>query len=102
MLHLLETRKDALIEQAEKEKLSYEVIDGSVPAEKRKDIVARFEPVRYVYCFVYNLQVMDLHLQKLQPSGVHQHTMLSTFNSLTDVYTEPAKQKNRNHIDCST
>ena len=44
--------RDALIEQAEKEKLSYEVIDGSVPAEKRKDIVGRFQAgqIRVLFC----------------------------------------------------
>ena len=35
--------RDALIKIAEKKKISYELIDGSVPAEKRKDIVARFQ-----------------------------------------------------------
>ena len=35
--------RDALIKIAEKKKISYEVIDGSVPAHKRKDIVSRFQ-----------------------------------------------------------
>ena len=35
--------RDALIKIAEKKKISYELIDGSVPPQKRKDIVARFQ-----------------------------------------------------------
>lgn len=35
--------RDALIKIAEKEKISYELIDGSVPAHKRVDIVQRFQ-----------------------------------------------------------
>ena len=35
--------RDALIELAEKQGVTYEVIDGTVKAEKRKDIVARFQ-----------------------------------------------------------
>jgi len=35
--------RDALIELAEKLDISYEVIDGEVKAERRKDIVARFQ-----------------------------------------------------------
>lgn len=35
--------RDALIKIAEKKKISYELIDGSVPAHKRKDIVSRFQ-----------------------------------------------------------
>ena len=35
--------RDALITIAKKKKISYELIDGSVPAQKRKDIVARFQ-----------------------------------------------------------
>lgn len=47
--------RDALIEIAEKEKISYEVIDGSVPAHKRKDIVQRFQ--------AGHLQVLFCHPQ---------------------------------------
>lgn len=44
--------RDALIELATKQKISYEVIDGSVPAEKRKDIVQRFQAgqIRVLFC----------------------------------------------------
>ena len=44
--------KDALVALAEKEGISYEIIDGSVPAEKRKDIVARFQAghLRVLFC----------------------------------------------------
>lgn len=35
--------RDALIKIAEREKISYELIDGTVPAHKRKDIVQRFQ-----------------------------------------------------------
>ena len=35
--------RDALVELAEKQGVTYEVIDGTVKAEKRKDIVARFQ-----------------------------------------------------------
>ena len=44
--------RDALVELAEKEGLSYEVIDGSVPAERRKDIVARYQAgqIRVLFC----------------------------------------------------
>jgi SNF2 family DNA or RNA helicase len=44
--------RDALINLATKQKISYEVIDGSVPAEKRKDIVQRFQAgqIRVLFC----------------------------------------------------
>lgn len=44
--------RDALIQLAEKQKISYEIIDGSVPAEKRKDIVQRFQAghIRVLFC----------------------------------------------------
>jgi SNF2 family DNA or RNA helicase len=44
--------RDALIDLATKQKISYEVIDGSVPAEKRKDIVQRFQAgqIRVLFC----------------------------------------------------
>ena len=35
--------RDALVKLAEKKNISYEIIDGSIPAHKRKDIVARFQ-----------------------------------------------------------
>ena len=35
--------RDALVELAEKQGVSYEIIDGTVKAEKRKDIVARYQ-----------------------------------------------------------
>ncbi len=44
--------RDALIALAEKEGISYEVIDGTVPAERRKDIVQRFQAgqIRTLFC----------------------------------------------------
>ena len=44
--------RDALVELANKEGITYEVIDGSVPAEKRKDIVARFQAgqIKVLFC----------------------------------------------------
>ena len=44
--------RDALVELANKEGITYEVIDGSVPAEKRKDIVARFQTaqIKVLFC----------------------------------------------------
>ena len=44
--------RDALIQLAEKEGISYEVIDGTVPAERRKDIVQRFQAgqIRTLFC----------------------------------------------------
>ena len=44
--------RDALIDLATKQKISYEVIDGSVPAEKRKDMVQRFQAgqIRVLFC----------------------------------------------------
>ena len=35
--------RDALVELANKEGITYDVIDGTVPAERRKDIVARYQ-----------------------------------------------------------
>jgi SNF2 family DNA or RNA helicase len=35
--------RDSLTAIADRDKISYEIIDGSVPAEKRKDIVSRFQ-----------------------------------------------------------
>ena len=51
--------RDALIKIAEKKKISYELIDGSVPAEKRKDIVARFQAGQ--------IQVLFAHPQSAGP-----------------------------------
>jgi SNF2 family DNA or RNA helicase len=44
--------RDALVELANKEGITYEIIDGSVPAEKRKDIVARFQAgqIKVLFC----------------------------------------------------
>jgi len=44
--------RDALIELANKEGITYDVIDGTVPAEKRKDIVARFQAgqIKVLFC----------------------------------------------------
>ena len=44
--------RDALVELANKEGITYEVIDGSIPAEKRKDIVARFQTaqIKVLFC----------------------------------------------------
>tara|TARA_S200002703_G_scaffold77569_1_gene66894 strand:- start:147 stop:1496 length:1350 start_codon:yes stop_codon:yes gene_type:complete len=44
--------RDALIELANKEGITYELIDGSVPAQKRKDIVARYQAgqIKVLFC----------------------------------------------------
>ena len=44
--------RDALVELANKEGITYEVIDGTVKAEKRKDIVARFQAgqIKVLFC----------------------------------------------------
>jgi len=44
--------RDALIELANREGITYELIDGSVPAQKRKDIVARYQAgqVKVLFC----------------------------------------------------
>ncbi len=44
--------RDALIELANKEGIAYELIDGSVPAQKRKDIVARYQAgqIKVLFC----------------------------------------------------
>ena len=44
--------RDALIEIAEKQNITYELIDGSVPAHKRKDIVERFQAghIQVLFC----------------------------------------------------
>tara|TARA_R100001510_G_scaffold7649_1_gene5922 strand:- start:1094 stop:1987 length:894 start_codon:yes stop_codon:yes gene_type:complete len=44
--------RDALVEMAQKEGMSYEVIDGSVPAERRKDIVSRYQAgqIKVLFC----------------------------------------------------
>ena len=44
--------RDALVELAQKEGFTYEVIDGSVPAERRKDIVARYQAgqIKVLFC----------------------------------------------------
>ena len=77
--------RDYLIRQAEKRKIKYAVIDGSVSAKVRKDVVDRMQ--------VGQLQVVFAHPQSaghgltLRPppalSGVRQHTMPNTINSLT-------------------
>ena len=45
--------RDALVELANKEGISYEVIDGSVPAERRKDIVARYQAGHFKVLFCH-------------------------------------------------
>jgi len=87
--------RDALIALAEKQNITYDLIDGSVPAHKRSDIVERFKQAKYKYCFViHNLQVMALHLQKLPLLfGVHLHTTQNTFNSLINAYIDLDKKK---------
>ena len=42
----------ALVEMAQKEGMSYEVIDGTVPAERRKDIVSRYQAgqIKVLFC----------------------------------------------------
>ena len=45
--------RDALIELANKEGITYEVIDGSVPAERRKDIVARYQAGHFKVLFCH-------------------------------------------------
>ena len=44
--------RDALVELANKEGITYEIIDGTVKAEKRKDIVARFQAgqIKVLFC----------------------------------------------------
>jgi len=44
--------RDALIELANKEGITYDVIDGTVPAERRKDIVARYQAgqIKVLFC----------------------------------------------------
>ena len=44
--------RDALVEIAQKEGISYEVIDGSVKAEKRNDIVSRYQAgqIKVLFC----------------------------------------------------
>jgi len=44
--------RDALVEIAQKEGISYEVIDGSVKPEKRSDIVARYQAgqIKVLFC----------------------------------------------------
>ena len=44
--------RDALIELAQKEGYTFEVIDGSVPAERRKDIVSRYQAgqIKVLFC----------------------------------------------------
>ena len=48
--------RDVLVELANKEGISYEVIDGSVPAERRKDIVARYQAGHFKSCSVTHSQ----------------------------------------------
>ena len=45
--------RDALIELANKEGITYEVIDGTVPAERRKDIVARYQAGHFKVLFCH-------------------------------------------------
>ena len=44
--------RDALVELANKEGITYDVIDGTVPAERRKDIVARYQAgqIKVLFC----------------------------------------------------
>lgn len=44
--------RDALVELAQKEGYTFEVIDGSVPAERRKDIVSRYQAgqIKVLFC----------------------------------------------------
>ena len=44
--------RDALVELAQKEGFTYEIIDGSVPAERRKDIVSRYQAgqIKVLFC----------------------------------------------------
>ena len=44
--------RDALVEMAQKEGMSYEVIDGTVPVERRKDIVSRYQAgqIKVLFC----------------------------------------------------
>ena len=44
--------RDALVEMAQKEGMSYEVIDGTVPAERRKEIVSRYQAgqIKVLFC----------------------------------------------------
>jgi len=44
--------RDALVELAQKEGYTFEVIDGSIPAERRKDIVSRYQAgqIKVLFC----------------------------------------------------
>ena len=44
--------RDALVELAQKEGYTFEIIDGSVPAERRKDIVSRYQAgqIKVLFC----------------------------------------------------
>tara|TARA_R100001163_G_scaffold65600_1_gene63462 strand:+ start:908 stop:2257 length:1350 start_codon:yes stop_codon:yes gene_type:complete len=44
--------RDALVELANKEGITYDIIDGTVPAERRKDIVARYQAgqIKVLFC----------------------------------------------------
>ncbi len=44
--------RDALVDLANKEGITYDIIDGTVPAEKRKNIVARYQAgqIRVLFC----------------------------------------------------
>ena len=44
--------RDALVELANKEGITYDVIDGTVPAERRKDIVSRYQAgqIKVLFC----------------------------------------------------
>ena len=87
--------RDALVELAEKRGYTYEVIDGSVPAQSGLKLYNAFKPGKLKYCLhTHSQQVMVLHLLKLiQLSGVHLHTMLSIFNNSIDVYIVLVKPK---------
>jgi len=44
--------RDALVELAQKEGYTFEIIDGSIPAERRKDIVSRYQAgqIKVLFC----------------------------------------------------
>ena len=72
--------RDALIAIAKREKISYDVIDGSVPAHKRKDIVERFQAGQ--------MQVLFAHPQ----SAAHGLTLTKGTTSIWCSPTYSAEQ----------
>ena len=87
--------RDALIELAEKRGYTYEVIDGSVPAQRRPEIVQRFQAGQIKVLFAHPQSAgHGLTLTKANTIiWCHLRTMLSIFNSSIDVYIVLVKLK---------